>query len=79
MTKTKDVEYYLNLPWTLIEGSDTDFDGNPYFYLEIKEIPSFTFTAKTAELARENYKKQLRLTLEVMLEYGDDIPEPVKD
>lgn len=77
MTKTtKDIEYYLNLPWTLVEGTDIDFDGNPYYYVEIKEIPSFTFTAKTQEQARQNYKKQLRLTLQVMLEYGDDIKEP---
>ena len=42
----KDIDYYLNLNWTLIEGQDLDFDGNPYYYIEIKEIPSFTFCAK---------------------------------
>ena len=47
----KDLDYYLNLDWTLIEGQDLDFDGNPYFYIEIKEIPSFTFCAKTQERA----------------------------
>ncbi|MCI1274161.1 MAG: hypothetical protein LKG27_06995 [Clostridiaceae bacterium] len=72
----KDLDYYMNLPWTLIEGEDYDFDGNLYHYLEIKEIPSFTFGAKTAEKARENYKTQLKLTLMVMLESGDKIVEP---
>lgn len=72
----KDLEYYVNLPWTLIEGEDLDFDGKPYHYIEIKEIPSFTFCAKTIEKARENYKSQLRLTLIVMLELGDKITEP---
>ena len=72
----KDLEYYVNLPWTLIEGEDLDFDGKPYHYIEIKEIPSFTFCAKTIEKARENYKSQLRLTLTVMLELGDKITEP---
>lgn len=72
----KDLEYYLNLDWTLIEGEDLDFDGNPYHYIEIKEIPSFVFCAKTIEKARENYKRQLRLTLMVMLESGDHIVEP---
>lgn len=75
---TKDLDYYLNLDWTLIEGTDLDFEGNPYHYIEIKEIPSFTFCAKTIEKARENYKKQLRITLQVMLEFGDKIPEPKK-
>lgn len=75
-SKQKDLDYYLNLNWTLIEGTDLDFDGNPYHYIEIKEIPSFTFCAKTIEKARANYKTQLRMTLQVMLEFGDEIPEP---
>lgn len=72
----KDLEYYLNLNWTLIEGEDLDFEGKPYFYIEIKEIPSFVFCAKTIEKARENYKKQLALNLTVLLESGEHITEP---
>ncbi|MBQ7126548.1 hypothetical protein IJO12_05635 [bacterium] len=72
----KDLDYYLNLNWTLIEGTDLDFNGNPYYYIEIKEIPSFAFCAKTREKALENYKKQLRLSLMLMLEDGDHIIEP---
>ena len=75
----KDLDYYLNLNWTLIEGEDLDFNGNPYHYIEIKEIPSFAFCAKTQELARANYKKQLKLSLMVMIEMEDKIPEPGKD
>lgn len=63
----KDIEYYMELPWTLIEGTDLDFNGNPYHYIEIKEIPSFAFCAKTQEAVRANYKTQLRWTLMVML------------
>ena len=35
---TKDLEYYMNLDWTLIEGTDLDFNGNPYHYIEIKIV-----------------------------------------
>lgn len=72
----KDLDYYLNLGWTLIEGEDLDFNGNPYHYIEIEEIPSFAFCAKTIEIARENYKRQLRLSLMLMLEDGEKILEP---
>lgn len=72
----KDLDYYLNLDWTLIEGEDLDFNGNPYHYIEIKEIPSFAFCAKTIEKARENYKTQLRLTLMLMIEDDEEILEP---
>lgn len=71
----KDIDYYLNLDWTLIEGTDLDFNGNPYHYIEIKEFPSFVFCAKTREKALEGYKRQLKLTLMIMLEDGDRIPE----
>lgn len=72
----KDLDYYLNLDWTLVEGTDLDFNGNPYHYVEIKEIPSFAYCAKTREIALGNYKSQLRLSLLVMLESGDYIVEP---
>jgi predicted RNase H-like HicB family nuclease len=73
---TKDLDYYLNLDWTLIEGEDLDFNGNTYHYVEIKEIPSFAFCAKTIQQARENYKTQLKLSLMLMLEDGEEIVEP---
>lgn len=72
----KDLDYYLNLNWTLIEGEDLDFEGNLYHYIEIKEIPSFVFCAKTIEKAREKYKEQLKLALMVMIEDGEHIIEP---
>lgn len=73
---TKDLDYYLNLDWTLIEGEDLDYEGKPYHYIEIKEIPSFVYCAKSIECARENYKRQLKLTLIVMLESDEHILEP---
>ncbi len=76
MSNEIDLDYYVNLNWTWIEGTDLDFEGNPYHYIEIEELPSFTFCAKTIEKARENYKVQLRVMLQVMLEFGDEIPIP---
>lgn len=72
----KDINYYLNLNWTIIEGEDFDFEGKLYHYIEIKEIPSFLFCAKTIEKAREAYKEQLKWTLKVMMESGETIVEP---
>ena len=73
---TKDIDYYMNLNWTLIEGEDLDFNGEPYHYIEIKVISSFVFCAKTREKALEYYKTQLRLTLMIMIEDNEKIVEP---
>ncbi len=72
----KDLEYYLKLDWTLVEGTDLDFNGKPYHYIEIKELPNFAYCAPTRELALMHYKKQLSLILQVMVEDGDTIREP---
>ena len=44
--ENKDIEYYMNLNWTLVEGTDLDFNGNPYYYIEIEEIPVLLFVQK---------------------------------
>ncbi|MFI3300422.1 MAG: hypothetical protein R3Y28_03280 [Candidatus Gastranaerophilales bacterium] len=72
----KDLDYYINLNWTLIQGQDLDFEGHIYYYIEIKELPSFIFTAKTPELALANYKTQLGWALSVMIEKNAKIIEP---
>lgn len=72
----QDIDFYLNQEWTIIEGTDLDFNGQPYFYLEIKEFPSFVFCAKTREKLYEGYKHQLKLTIMIMLEDGDKMPVP---
>ncbi|EKE04323.1 MAG: hypothetical protein ACD_20C00086G0013 [uncultured bacterium] len=72
----KDLEYYLNLDWTLVQGTDLDFNGEPYHYIEIKEFPSFAYCAVDQDTALANYKKQLKLLFRVMLEDGENIPNP---
>lgn len=72
----KDIDYYLSLEWTLIHGTDLDYEGREYHFIEIKEFPNFAYCAKTKEIALDNYKKQLGLMIKVMLELGDEIPEP---
>jgi len=72
----KNLDYYLNLDWTLVHGTDLDFNGDEYSYIEIEEFPEFAFCAKTKELALANYKRQLKLLLTVKLEEGDRIYEP---
>jgi hypothetical protein len=72
----KNIDYYLNLDWTLIHGTDLDFNGDEYSYIEIEELPEFAFCAPTKELALAHYKRQLKLFITVRIEDGERIYEP---
>ena len=75
-TLKQEIEYYTNLDWTLIHGTDLDFNKNLYHYIEIKELQSFAYCAKTQEICLANYKNQLRLIIQVMLENKQEIHIP---
>jgi len=70
----QELENYINQEWTLIFGEDIGFTGNRYHYIEIKEFPNFVYCAPTKEIALANYKKQLKLTVKVMLEFEEKLP-----
>ena len=70
------LDYYANLDWTLEFGEDLDFEGKNYHYLKIKEYEEFVYCAKTKEICLQNYKKQLKLLIKVILEFDDPIPNP---
>lgn len=70
------LDYYTNLDWTLEFGEDLDFEGKNYHYLKIKELEEFVYCGKTKEICLQNYKKQLKLLIKVMLEFDDPIPNP---
>lgn len=70
------LDKYVDLDWTMEFGEDLDFEGKPYHYLRLKEFEEFCYCGKTKEICLQNYKKQLRLLLRVMLEFDDKIPEP---
>lgn len=72
----KELETYINQNWTLVFGIDKGYIGNTYHYIEIKEFPSFVYCAPNKEIALANYKNQLKLMVQIMLEMGDKLPTP---
>ncbi len=77
--ENKNADYYVDLDWTLVFGTDLDFNGKLYHYIEIKEFPNFVYCAPTQEIALANYKKQLKLMIQIMLDSGDEMPIPGED
>ena len=71
----KDLNYYLNLPWSYrFEWSDED---NSYI-ASIAELKGCVSDGETIEKATEMIKDALISYIECSLEYGDEIPEPLK-
>ena len=74
MTK-KNLKYYLSLPWTYtIEWSDED----ECYIVSIKELKGCITHGDTLIEATEMIQDALKSYIINSLQYGDEIPEPLK-
>lgn len=56
MQNKKNIEYYLNLPWTYTIEEDVDETGNKIIILAVNELPGLKTDGPTYEEARELIK-----------------------
>ena len=71
----KNLEYYLNLPWSfIIQWSDED----ECYVASIAELDGCMSHGDTLEEATYMIKDALKCHLSAMLKYNDPIPEPLK-
>lgn len=70
----KTVDEYMRMPWTIMVRYHAEQGG--YWAATVVELPGcLCATEDRSELLTE-LDVALRMTLEVMLEHGDPIPEP---
>lgn len=74
----KNLEYYLNLPYTEIRQKINDESGE-YYYSKILELPGCQTNADTIEELDKNIQEAKELWIEDALEDNEYIPEPVND
>ena len=72
----KDLEYYMSLPYNLVVQHRSDEDGEHYVS-RVLELDGCHSDGTTKAEALENLQEAMEGYLEVKLEYGDTIPEPV--
>jgi predicted RNase H-like HicB family nuclease len=70
----KDLNYYLNLPWTFTVRQD-DEQGK-IFIVSVEEWPGVTTDAPSIREAIDGIYEALTLAIEMALEGDDLIPEP---
>jgi|688.fasta_scaffold26243_3 antitoxin HicB len=76
MGTKKNLEYYLNLNWSYtIEQSK--HKKKKFFIIRVNELPGVCTDAKTIEEGMKNIQEAIAGTIELYLERGDPIPEPI--
>jgi len=75
----KNLEYYLNLPWTYSIETDVDTKGNRHYVVRVNELPGVCTDAPTIPKAMEEIKEAMLLAFEMYLAAGEEIPQPVDE
>jgi antitoxin HicB len=73
---TKTLEYYLALPYTLIVIPDVEAGG---YVAQIKELPGCITQADSWQELEVMIRDAMRGWIELALEDGNPIPEPVEN
>lgn len=71
----KDLQYYLELPYTVMMRRDEDGD----FVARIDELPGCAAHGKTPQEAFEAVEEAMQLWITDCLETGDPVPEPAPE
>jgi len=74
--KAKDINYYLNLPWTYTIATENDEKGKNIYIVHINELPGIATDAPSLEKAMKGIKEVMEATFKMYLENEEEIPEP---
>ena len=69
----RELDYYLGLPYTIEIMPEEDF-----YFVRILELPGCLTYAETLEELSTRIEDAIRHWIEVSLECGEDIPEPLE-
>jgi predicted RNase H-like HicB family nuclease len=76
MVTKKDLKYYIGLNWSYT--IEQDFYRRKKFYIiRVNELPGVCTDANTIEEGMQNIHDAIIATIELYLEQGDPIPEPI--
>lgn len=74
----KDLAYYMALPYTIMVNPIKDESGE-YFVARVLELDGCLSHGETPDEAYKNIRDAMEGYLEVKLEHGDNIPEPIQE
>ncbi len=74
----KDIDYYLNLPWSYTVETITD-NGKILYVIKVNELPGIATDAPNIQEAMELIKDAMIGAFELYLENDEEVPEPVDE
>ncbi len=76
--KNKDLNYYLNLPWTYTIET-TKETGELLYIVHVNELPGIATDAPTLNEAMKLIKEAMTGAFELYIKNGEEIPEPIDE
>lgn len=76
MATKKNLKYYLGLNWSYTIEQDFH-KGKKFYIIRVNELPGVCTDANTIEKGMQNIQDAIAATIELYLEQGDPIPEPI--
>ena len=76
--KNKDLNYYLNLPWTYTIETTRE-TGELLYIVHVNELAGIATDAPTLNEAMELIKEAMTGAFELYMKNGEEIPEPIDE
>jgi predicted RNase H-like HicB family nuclease len=76
MVTKKDLKYYLGLMWSYTVEQD-EHNGKKFFIIRVNELPGVVSDGATMKEAEANVQEAIAAAIELYLDQGDTIPEPI--
>lgn len=75
----KELDYYLNLPWTYTIEQAKDEQNKKIYIVRVNELPGVSTDAPSIEEAMSLIQEAMTLAFEMYLKSGEEIPEPISE
>lgn len=72
----KDLDYYLNLPWTYTLEKEF-FEGKWYYVIQVNELPGICTHDEDLNEGMKGIREAIACAVEIYREKGEPVPEPV--
>ncbi len=72
----KDINYYLNLPWTYTIETEVG-EGSSYYIIRVNELPGICTDAENLDVGMKEIKDLIACAVEIYREKGEPVPEPI--